>query len=200
MRLSTLAADAILRAGQIARNYGHSYVGSAHLLVAMASLPGSAGQLLRGMGVEPELTGAMVQLLYGVGKPDLPLPQGLTEEARCLLRRAAREAYLHTRSERSKAWDFDRGISGLHFLLGNAPSRIWDSEAAMRAHLARYGATLDTDVTPAVDFLVVYDGDDGGGDAVSDVSDAAFGEVGGVAIGKFGDKAGGLVKGRESND
>ena len=66
------------------------------------------------------------------------------------------------RAERSKAWDFDRGIAGLHFLLTNAPSRVRRSEAALRAHLARYGATLDTDVTPAVDFLVVYDGDDGG--------------------------------------
>jgi len=139
MRLSTLAADAILRAGQIARNYGHSYVGSAHLLVAMASLPGSAGQLLRGMGVEPELTGAMVQLLYGVGKPDLPLPQGLTEEARCLLRRAAREA----RSQNC------RDIGLIHLLMAMARQETADSAEVFRLH----GVSGDTLLTQSVNYL-----------------------------------------------
>ena len=87
-------AELIRRSGRKAREFGHSYVGSAHLLVAMVSSPGTAGQLLRGLGLEPETAGAMTQLLYGVGKPDLPLPQGLTEEARGILRMAAREARL----------------------------------------------------------------------------------------------------------
>ena len=92
MRYHTLTADMIQRAGQKARSFGHSYVGSAHLLVAMTELPGGTSQLLRSLGVKPELTGALAQLLYGAGTPDLPLPQGLTREARGILRGAAQEA------------------------------------------------------------------------------------------------------------
>ena len=92
MHYDTLTADLIQRAGQKARNLGHSYVGSAHLLLALAREPGGPGQILRMLGVDPDLTEAMMGLLYGVGSPELPLPQGLTGEARALLRRSAREA------------------------------------------------------------------------------------------------------------
>ena len=92
MRYHTLTAELIRISGQKARQFGHSYVGSIHLLVAMSFLPGGVGQLLRGMGMDPELTQAMAQLLYGLGTADLPLPQGLTEEVRQILRQSAREA------------------------------------------------------------------------------------------------------------
>ena len=67
MRYHMLTAEIIRSAGQKARQFGHSYVGSAHLLVAMSEQRGSAGQLLRTLGVEPGLTGAMTQMLYGAG-------------------------------------------------------------------------------------------------------------------------------------
>ena len=92
MRYHTMTAEMILQAGQKARSLGHSYVGSIHLLLAMAQEPGSTGQLLRMAGVDPELTESMAQLQYGAGTPDLPLPQGLTGEAKGILREAAREA------------------------------------------------------------------------------------------------------------
>lgn len=92
MRYHTLTADLIQSAARKARSLGHSYVGSAHLLLAMAQEPGGMGLVLRQLGVDPELTEAMAQLLYGAGTPDLPLPQGLTKEAREILRSAAREA------------------------------------------------------------------------------------------------------------
>ena len=92
MRYHTLTADLIQNAARKARSLGHSYVGSVHLLLAMAWEPGGPGLVLRQLGVDPELTEAMAQLLYGTGTPDLPLPQGLTQEARELLRLAAREA------------------------------------------------------------------------------------------------------------
>lgn len=92
MRYHTMTAEMILQAGQKARNLGHSYVGSIHLLLAMAQEPGSTGQLLRMAGVDPEVTESMAQLQYGLGTPDLPLPQGLTGEAKGILREAAREA------------------------------------------------------------------------------------------------------------
>ena len=71
---------------------GHSYVGSAHFLLALSREGGSTGLVLRQMGVNPELMEALIQLLYGLGTPELPLPQGLTPEAKHLLRGAAGEA------------------------------------------------------------------------------------------------------------
>nr|MBQ8243973.1 ATP-dependent Clp protease ATP-binding subunit [Oscillospiraceae bacterium] len=87
-----LTSDLIRSAGQKARSLGHSYVGSAHFLLALAREPGACGQVLRFLGVDPDLAEAMAQLQYGAGRPDLPLPQGLTREAKELLRLAAREA------------------------------------------------------------------------------------------------------------
>lgn len=92
MRYHTLTADIIQRSGTLARQLGHSYVGSAHILLAMCQDSGGAGLLLRSLGAEPELTGSMAQLLYGIGTPGLPLPQGLSRDAKELLHLAGKEA------------------------------------------------------------------------------------------------------------
>ncbi len=92
MRYHTMTVEVIRQAGQKARNLGHSYVGSVHLLLALTRGPGLTGQVLRYMGLDPELAEAMALLLYGAGTPELPLPQGLTREARKLLRQSAQEA------------------------------------------------------------------------------------------------------------
>ena len=92
MRYNTQTNDLIRASGEKARLLGHSYVGTVHILLALLEQPGEVGLLLRSLGAEPELAGTMVQLQYGTGTPDLPLPQGLTKKARELLRMAAREA------------------------------------------------------------------------------------------------------------
>ena len=92
MRYHMLTADLIQRSARKARELGHSYVGSAHFLLVLAREPGAAGQVLRLLGVDPDMTETMAQLLYGTGTPDLPLPQGLTGEAKQVLCLAAREA------------------------------------------------------------------------------------------------------------
>ena len=139
MRISTMTAELIQRAGQKAREFGHSYVGSAHLLVAMTAMPGTAGQLLRGMGVGPEITGAMTQLLYGVGKADLPLPQGLTEEARHILRCAAKEAKFQS----------CRDIQPIHVLMAMARRETSDSGELLRLS----GISGDALLTRSVNYL-----------------------------------------------
>ena len=75
-----------------ARKLGHSYVGSFHFLLAMGESGDISGQMLRGAGLDPVLTGNMARVLYGVGASDLPLPQGFSNQARRLLRMARKEA------------------------------------------------------------------------------------------------------------
>ena len=87
-----LTAELIRHAGQMARHLGHSYVGTGHLLSALAVAPGWTGPFLRSLGLDPELTESMLRLFYGMGTPDLPLPQGLTANASAVLRCAAAEA------------------------------------------------------------------------------------------------------------
>ncbi len=92
MRFEAETTELILAAGRQARGFGHSYVGSAHFLLALAEQPGRLGMLLRQNGIEPELLRDLTVVLYGVGTPDLPLPQGLTAEADRILEVAVREA------------------------------------------------------------------------------------------------------------
>ena len=117
VRYHMLTAELLQKAGQTARAMGHSYVGSIHLLLALGRAPGSAGQLLRGMGVDPELTEKAAMVLYGAGTPELPLPQGFSREAMGILRDAGAEA----RAQES------REVSPIHVLLalsrsGNTPA------------------------------------------------------------------------------
>lgn len=92
MRYDSRTLELIRASGEKAKTMGHSYVGSVHLLLAMAEEGGPQGQLLRLLGVDPVLSEAMARLLYGAGKPGLPLPQGLTKQAKALLYAASQEA------------------------------------------------------------------------------------------------------------
>ena len=56
MRYSTDAQRLLLCAAEVARRFGHGYVGSAHLLMAMVKQNDSAGKLLAAAGVDPKLT------------------------------------------------------------------------------------------------------------------------------------------------
>ena len=120
MRYAVEAQSVILQAGQKARSLGHSYVGSVHLLLALAEETVGAGRLLRYAGFDPMVAESMAAVLYGTGTPGLPLPQGFSAQARKILRGAREEAYrlkdkqigqIHIllallRQERSAAWEF----------------------------------------------------------------------------------------------
>ena len=88
------ASQLILSAGDYARELGHSYVGSIHFLLAMIAEPGIPSRILRASGLDGTVVKDMAVILYGAGTPGLPLPQGLTKEARRILRAAAEEAQL----------------------------------------------------------------------------------------------------------
>ena len=99
MRFGAEASKLILSAGNFARELGHSYVGSVHFLMALQAQPGLSGRLLRGAGLEAGMLRDMTIVLCGMGTPGLPLPQGLTKEARRILRGASGEAQLLKRRE-----------------------------------------------------------------------------------------------------
>ena len=139
MRYHTQTAELIRRAGQTARGFGHSYVGSAHLLVAMSTLPGEAGELLRGVGIEADLSGAMTQLIYGAGTPELPLPQGLSARVRQILRGAGQEARLQNCRE----------IKPIHVLMAMARQENSGADKVLEF----YGLTGDMLLTRSVEYL-----------------------------------------------
>ena len=139
MRYHVLMADLIQRSARKARELGHSYVGSAHILLELAREPGAAGQVLRQLGVEPELTESMAVLLYGSGTPDLPLPQGLSRNARNLLRQAAREARAQKKRE----------VQPHHLLLAMARQEIGTAGELLKIS----GISADTLFSYTVDYL-----------------------------------------------
>ena len=91
-RYDSETAELIRCAGRKAKEMGHSYVGSAHLLLAMAEQRQGPGVILRGFGLNMSLMEEMTAVLYGKGPPKMPLPQGLSGDVRSILRGAAREA------------------------------------------------------------------------------------------------------------
>ena len=92
MRYSEKVSDLIRGAARQAKRLGHSYVGSAHLLLGLSEDRELAGQLLRGAGVEKKTLHNMIVILYGKGSPGIPLPQGFSTQARQIMEQARQEA------------------------------------------------------------------------------------------------------------
>ena len=139
MRYHVLTADLIQRSARKAREMGHSYVGSAHILLELSREPGAAGQVLRQLGMGPELNESMALLLYGAGTPDLPLPQGLSLEARGLLKQAVREAKFRK----------EREVKPHHLLLALARQENGTAGELLKVS----GITADTLFSYLVDYL-----------------------------------------------
>ena len=92
MRYDLTAQAVILAAGEQARTMGHSYVGSQHLLLALAKEPGFPGKMLRGAGLDWEITEKIAAILYGTGTRGLPLPQGMSTQLRLIMCAAVEDA------------------------------------------------------------------------------------------------------------
>ncbi len=92
LRYTEDARRLICEAARHARRLGHSYVGSAHLLLALSEESGWPGQILCAAGFHPLMADGAVLLLLGSGNEGLALRQGLTDGARNILLSAAKEA------------------------------------------------------------------------------------------------------------
>ncbi len=139
MNYDQSALDLILSAADSARRMGHSYVGSAHLLLALTRSPGMAGLLIRGAGLDESLIQPAIGVLYGVGTPGLPLPQGMTAQLRKILRSAGNEARNFS----------SREVRPLHILLA-----ILRQEKSSAKEILRLGS-INTDVlfTRAIEYI-----------------------------------------------
>ena len=139
MRYDDAAQRLICLSAAKARALGHSYVGSIHLLLALAQQPGMCANILQGAGVEYDFLLDIIQLLYGKGICTLPLPQGFTPHARRILRGAAMEA-----KERG-----EKTVMPLHVLL----SLLRDEKAAACKLMCAVFVDTDSLFTGAVDCL-----------------------------------------------
>ena len=136
----TSEAEAVIRdAAAQARQLGHSYVGSEHLLLAMARSPGWTGEILCSLGFHTQAAQGAVMLLRGSGTAHSPLRQGLTPALRKILRKAAWEAR-HNGS---------REIGSLHILL----SLLRQERTAAQKMLLLTRVDRDTVFTRTVEHL-----------------------------------------------
>ena len=94
MRYSEEVSRLIRDAAQQAKQLGHSYVGSAHILLSLAEDPDLPGQLLREAGADRQMLRNIAVVLYGKGTPWMPLPQSFSEQARQIMTKAGTEAKL----------------------------------------------------------------------------------------------------------
>ena len=93
MRYEDKTIRLIIEGAEIARGLGHSFVGSEHLILALAAGSGWIAQLLVGCGMSFPVGETVLRSILGSGSTQLPLPQGLTEEAKDALRGAYTEAH-----------------------------------------------------------------------------------------------------------
>ena len=92
-RFTSTALGAIRLAQENAARLGHSYVGSEHLLLGLASQEYSmASRLLREAGADSQTLRAAIAQLVGTGVPNRTLHQGLTPQCCQVIQRAAAES------------------------------------------------------------------------------------------------------------
>ncbi len=92
MRYTPETQRLLLTAAEYARSMGYSYVGSEHLLLALSVDAGFPGQMLRFSGATASFLEKLIVVLWGVGTPKLPLPQGFSHQAQRILSGARTEA------------------------------------------------------------------------------------------------------------
>ena len=140
MRYDSSARNMICAAAEKARDFGHSYVGTAHLLMALAEDPTLPGHLLRGAGLDAGITQKMASVLYGRGTAQLRLPQGFSNQARRVLRSAGDEARFFG----------EREVQAVHILLALLRQR----KTSARDLLILGGVDCEELFSRTVDFLM----------------------------------------------
>ena len=139
MRYCEDTTQLLLEAAKQARMLGHSYIGSQHLLLALALRPGWAAQLLQAAGAEGAWLREVAILLHGRGCAGAVLHQGFSGTARAILASAGQEAVACGKAE----------VKGVHILLA-----LLRRERCAGARMLLYaGVDVDALFTATVEYL-----------------------------------------------
>ncbi len=92
MQFDTASGQVLRCSAQFARQLGHSCVGTAHILLALADTPGPAAMILRCFGMDSLWLQQQIAAQWGRGSSAFPLRQSFSPQARRVLRKAAQEA------------------------------------------------------------------------------------------------------------
>ena len=90
--LSEAASDVVVRAVREARLLHHRYLGTEHLLLALASDDGLAGSTLKRLGVSTECVTEQIQRIIGPGHSAGSATLGMTPRTKRVLEAARKEA------------------------------------------------------------------------------------------------------------
>src|SRR3954447_3941380 len=90
--LSEAGSAVMERAVDVARQLHHRYLGTEHVLLALASDPGLAGSALGRLGVSPERVAEQVHRIVGPGHSDESATLGITPRTKRVLETARMEA------------------------------------------------------------------------------------------------------------
>ena len=123
------ARAVVARALQEARGFGHRYLGTEHLLLALTAEPGLAGRTLAGLGISEHRVGESIERIIGRGRSGDSASLGITPRTKRVLEAAVREA---KRVGRQRCADSE------HLLLALAAS-----DGVARDILAQHGAGED---------------------------------------------------------
>jgi Clp amino terminal domain, pathogenicity island component len=119
----------VARALEEARGFGHRYLGTEHLLLALSGEPGLAGTTLAGLGVREHGVRVSIERIVGRGRSGDSATLGITPRTKRVLEAAVREA---------KRVGRQRCPGSEHLLLALAAS-----EGVARDILAQHGAGED---------------------------------------------------------
>lgn len=91
-RFTERAQRALTLAQEEAASFGHSYIGSEHLLLGLLREGGTAAKALSACGVTAEALTEQIEALCGRGTPDASAPQGMTPRTKRIIELAIQSA------------------------------------------------------------------------------------------------------------
>ena len=144
-RFTSTALGAIRLAQENAARLGHSYVGSEHLLLALASQEYSlAARMLKEAGADGQTLRAAIAQLVGTGVPGRTLHQGLTPQCCQVIRQAAALEILEFMAGNPGVW----GPTELARRLNLSPNLVFRVLAELQAmcdeNIRQYGLIGDS--------------------------------------------------------
>lgn len=139
--LSEAAAEVMGRAVEAARQLHHRYLGTEHLLLALASDEGLAGSALQRLGVSPERVTEEIQRVVGPGHSSASATLGISPRTKRVLEAARKEA----RRLGHRCADTEHLLLAVSEIDGAAAQMLRDAGAEPGAVRARLAALVENE-------------------------------------------------------